>query len=176
MSIANASISLLASKGGRVITQSRVETLSGNWSDLTLLRRHSPAVQPDGGNASAGIVPPVFGTLSLRPWSLQNGLGLKEPIPWKAKEYAERLLSIWAGQWKKSRTYVGNARIAGPEAPERPFVLLAQPTLCPRKPSARRSAISRGLIATFLTAGKARWSKKSRRKWNDLHRAFESAY
>lgn len=138
--ITNALISLLTSKGGRVITQSRVETLSGNWSDLTLCD-----VTPRQFSRMAGTRLPGSYHRSLERYRYGPGVykvdwALKEPIPWKAKECARAATVHLGGAMEEiAASERANWRR---EASERPFVLLAQPTLFDpsRAPAGRHTA------------------------------------
>lgn len=139
-SIANALIGLLTSKGGRVITQSRVETLSGNWSDLTLCD-----VTPRQFSRMAGTRLPGSYHRSLARYRYGPGVykvdwALKEPIPWKAKECARSATVHLGGTMEEiAASERANWRR---EAPEHPFVLLVQPTLFDpsRAPAGRHTA------------------------------------
>lgn len=127
-SIANALAGVLESLGGRVVTNAKVNTLDDLGSpDLTLCD-----VTPRQFLGLAGHrLRPSFRKLLERfkygPGVFKVDWALREPIPWKAKECLRSITVHLCGSLEEIAASERNAWNGRP--PEKPFVLLAQPSL-----------------------------------------------
>ena len=127
-SISNALGSVLAKAGGRIITQSRVEDLDqlGN-PDLILCD-----VTPRQFLKLAGRRLPKTFRCSLEHYRYGPGIfkvdwALREPVPWKATECLRSATVHLGGSLEEIAASEYAAHHGQP--PEKPFVLLAQPSL-----------------------------------------------
>ncbi|MBV9760327.1 MAG: NAD(P)/FAD-dependent oxidoreductase [Acidobacteriaceae bacterium] len=139
--ISNALAGVLRAAGGRIVTGSRIgELREVGERDLILCN-----VTPRQLVAMAGTELPGPYRESLKQFRYGPGVfkmdwALSDPIPWRVKECG-RAATVHLGGWMEELRE-SETRAAYGEAPERPFVLLAQPTLfdSTRAPGGRHTA------------------------------------
>jgi phytoene dehydrogenase-like protein len=139
--VANALAGVLRAAGGRIVTGSRIGRLGEvGRRDLVLCD-----VTPRQLVAMAGAELPEPYRESLEqyrygPGAFKMDWALSEPIPWRAKE-CRRAGTVHLGGWMEEMRE-SETRASYGEAPERPFVLLSQPTLfdSTRAPGGRHTA------------------------------------
>ena len=126
--ISNALSSFLVSLGGRIVTGSRVATLDELADRDTILCDVTPR---QFLNLADSRLPPAFRRLLERyqygPGVFKVDWALRQPIPWKAKDCL-RAATVHLGGSLEEIAASERAAWEG-RPPEKPFVLLAQPSL-----------------------------------------------
>jgi len=125
-SITNALIAYLGSLGGRVHTSSKIEKLSG-VVDLTICDVTPRQLLELADTNFSGAYRAKLGKFRYGMAVFKVDYALSSPIPWKAKECL-RAATVHLGGTAEEITE-SEAAVCGGKPSERPFVLLAQPSL-----------------------------------------------
>ena len=126
--ITNALCRYLESLGGRVIISSRVESIDAlPKCDLILCDVTPRQIVKIAGSRLSDSYKRALKKFRYGPGAFKVDYALSQPIPWKARECLQAAALHLAGSFEEvaeSEKAVSNGR-----HPERPFVLLAQPSL-----------------------------------------------
>lgn len=139
--ISNALAGVLRSHGGRIVTGSRIARLSDvGKHDLTLCDVTPRQLVAMAGGQLPGPYRESLEQYRYGPGVFKMDWALSEPIPWRAKECRRAATVHLGGSMEEMRE--SETRAAYGEGPERPFVLLAQPSLFDgtRAPAGRHTA------------------------------------
>jgi phytoene dehydrogenase-like protein len=127
-SIANALCAYLATLGGQVITSSRVDSLDAlSGYALTLCDITPQQLVAIGGRRLSETYRRQLRKFRYGPAAFKVDYALSEPIPWKAPGCARAATVHLGGSFDEIAA--SEKAVRDGEHPERPFVLLVQPTL-----------------------------------------------
>ena len=140
-SISNALARVFESLGGRIITNAKVSTLDELGSpDLTLCDITPRQFLAIAGHRLRPSFKKLLRHFKYGPGSFKVDWALREPIPWKAKECLRAITLHLGGTLEEFAE--SERRPWQNKPPEKPFVLLAQPSLFDpsRAPAGRHTA------------------------------------
>lgn len=140
-SITNALCGYLAKLGGRVQTSLRVEKLESlREYDLTLCDVTPRQLLGIAGRRLSGQYRRRLENYHYGPAAFKVDFALSQPIPWKAKECARAATIHLGGSF--AEIAASEKAMASGQPPERPFMILAQPSLFDptRAPSGKHTA------------------------------------
>ncbi|HEX3681191.1 MAG TPA: NAD(P)/FAD-dependent oxidoreductase [Bryobacteraceae bacterium] len=139
--IPDALAGVLSAAGGRILTGSRIGRLSEvGKRDLILCNVTPRQLVEIAGAELPGPYRESLEQYRYGPGVFKMDWALSEPIPWRAKECRRAATVHLGGSLEEMRE--SETRAAYGEAPERPFVLLSQPSLfdATRAPGGRHTA------------------------------------
>ena len=139
--ISNALAGVLGAAGGRIITGSRIARLTDvGKRDLILCDLTPRQLVAIAGGVLPGAYRESLEQYRYGPGVFKMDWALSEPIPWRARECA-RAATVHLGGWLEELRE-SETRPSYGEPPERPFILLAQPSLFDRTraPGGRHTA------------------------------------
>jgi phytoene dehydrogenase-like protein len=172
-SLSNSLAACLRDLGGKIETNARVRHLSELPSAPAILLDITPWQLP----RIAGERLPVLYYRRLEHFQQAPGVfkidyALDSPVPWEADE-CRHAGTVHLGGTLEEIAFAEREVAAG-DTPERPFVLVAQQSVCDR--TRRQRATTRfGRIATFPTARSSTWQDASSCKSSDSPTAFAHA-
>ncbi len=127
-SLTNALCSYLSTLGGKVTTSARVESLAAlSGYDVTLCDVTPRQLLKIGGERLSESYCRQLGKFRYGPGVFKVDYALREPIPWKASECLRSACVHLGGSFEEIAASEKSVRRG--QHPERPFVLLAQPSL-----------------------------------------------
>jgi phytoene dehydrogenase-like protein len=140
-SITNALCGFLSTLGGNVKVSSRIESLAEvNDNDLTLCDLTPRQLVKIGGQRLSDGYKRKLGKFRYGPGAFKVDYALSSPIPWKARECLRAATVHLGGSFAEIAASEKAMRNGG--HPDRPFVLLAQPSLfdSTRAPAGKHTA------------------------------------